>query len=110
MHAWKGRGEKKMKMQNNGILSYIECNFFYDEINYAMKHFCEKLGVLLPLVSRSRPLPSAAHDVPYHQHTEQRVWPLYHNLCDRGWNVNMTNDIQARVKFKKTWSRDQMYG
>ena len=29
-----------------------------------------------------------------------RVWPLWHRFCDRCWNVNMTNEIQARVMIK----------
>ena len=27
-----------------------------------------------------------------------RVWPLGHSFCDRCWNMNMTNEIQVRVK------------
>ena len=29
-----------------------------------------------------------------------RIWPLWHSFCDRCWNVNMTNEIQAEVMIK----------
>ena len=54
--------------------------------------------------------PSAALDVLHHQHAEGGVWPLWHGFCDPCWNVNMTNQIQARAvirNFECTWSRDQ---
>ena len=33
-----------------------------------------------------------------------RVWPLWHYYCDPYWNVNMTNQIQARVMIECTRS------
>ena len=42
-------------------------------------------------------LPSAALDVLHHQHAEGRVWPLLHGFRGTGWNVDITNEISARV-------------
>ena len=65
----------------------------------------------MSLVSRTRPLPSAALDVWHHQHAEgPEGLATLAQFCDRRWNVNMTNEIQAWVmirKFECTWSKDQ---
>ena len=64
----------------------------YSEVSFAQ-------GVIV--ASGIRPLPSAALDVLHHQHAEGRVWPLWQSFCDRCWNANMTNEIQARVMITK---------
>ena len=54
--------------------------------------------------------PSPALDALHHQRGEGRVWPLLHCFRGIGWNVDMTNEIQARVmigNFECTWSKDQ---
>ena len=45
-------------------------------------------------------IPSPALDVLRHQGGEGRVWPLLHCFRGTGWNVDMTNEIQARVMIR----------
>jgi hypothetical protein len=71
------------------------------------QHYCHTKGYV-SLVYQTTPTP--ALDVLHHQRGEGRVWPLLHCFRGTGRNVDMTNQIQARVIFRKyecTWSKDQ---
>ena len=78
---------------------------FSKETNFYLGHTAWKEVCLMYQTT-----PSPALDVLHHQRREGRVWPLLHGFRGTGWNVDMTNEIQARVvirKFECTWSKDQ---
>ena len=55
------------------------------------------LGPCVPIVSCSRPLPPQLWMYCIISAGERRVWPLLHCFRGTGWNVDMTNEIQAKV-------------